>query len=172
MRITSRGRYALRAVVAMARLENGGSPISISTLAEQEGISSVFLEQIFFRLRKAGIVNSVRGPGGGFCFAQSLNKLTIKNILDAAGENLSCTFCKKNALECPRQAFCLSHPVLVEVSNLVNNYLGTITLESILKNQVDLEADPARIEGSILSGSPVPTAPASAGVQAPRQVLP
>ncbi|MDR1178629.1 MAG: Rrf2 family transcriptional regulator [Spirochaetaceae bacterium] len=135
MRITTRGRYALRAILAMARMGNDGSPVSINSLSELEDISPVFLEQIFFKLRKAGIVSSVRGPGGGFYLAQPLGSLTIKNILDAAGENLACTFCKKNAPDCPRKSYCLSHPILVEVSNLVNNYLGTITLESILENQ-------------------------------------
>jgi Rrf2 family iron-sulfur cluster assembly transcriptional regulator len=134
MRITTRGRYALRAILAMARMGNDGSPVSIRSLSEKEEISPVFLEQIFFKLRKAGIVNSVRGPGGGFCFSRPLDSLTIKNILDAAGENLECTFCKKNAPDCSRKEYCLSHPILVEVSNLVNTYLGTITLASLLKN--------------------------------------
>jgi Rrf2 family iron-sulfur cluster assembly transcriptional regulator len=118
----------------MARMGEAG-PVSIRSLSEKEEISPVFLEQIFFKLRKAGIINSVRGPGGGFCFSQPLGSLTIKNILDAAGENLECTFCKKNAPDCSRKEYCLSHPILVEVSNLVNNYLGTITLESLLENQ-------------------------------------
>ncbi|MDR1428814.1 MAG: RrF2 family transcriptional regulator [Spirochaetaceae bacterium] len=135
MRITTRGRYALRAILAMVSLGSDGSPVSISSLSEREEISPVFLEQIFFRLRKAGIVSSVRGPGGGFCLARPLSDLTIKNILDAAGENLACTFCKKSAPDCPRKSYCLSHPILVEVSNLVNNYLGTVTLESVLENQ-------------------------------------
>ncbi|MDR2370553.1 MAG: Rrf2 family transcriptional regulator, partial [Treponema sp.] len=80
MRITTRGRYALRASIALAKLGKDGNPVSINNLAEEENISSVFLEQIFFKLRKAGIVNSVRGPGGGFRFAHPLDKLTIKDI--------------------------------------------------------------------------------------------
>ncbi|MDR2068937.1 MAG: Rrf2 family transcriptional regulator, partial [Spirochaetaceae bacterium] len=95
MRITTRGRYALRASLALARLGKDGSPVSINNLSEEENISSVFLEQIFFKLRKAGIVSSVRGPGGGFCFAQPLDQLTIKKILDAAGEELNLTTCDK-----------------------------------------------------------------------------
>jgi Rrf2 family iron-sulfur cluster assembly transcriptional regulator len=139
MRITTRGRYALRASLALARLGKDGSPVSINNLAEAENISSVFLEQIFFKLRKAGIVSSVRGPGGGFCFAQPLDQLTIKKILDAAGEDLSLTTCDKHKEDCPRTGMCLSHNVWRDVTDLVNNFFSGITLASILeKNNIDL----------------------------------
>jgi Rrf2 family iron-sulfur cluster assembly transcriptional regulator len=132
MRITTRGRYALRASVALARLQNEGAPVSINHLAELEEISSVFLEQIFFKLRKAGIVNSVRGPGGGFCFAKPLEGLTVKEVLVAAGEELELTKCDKN-IDCKRN--CPSHSVWEEVTDMVNNYFEHLTLEMILKRE-------------------------------------
>ncbi|MDR2029331.1 MAG: Rrf2 family transcriptional regulator [Treponema sp.] len=139
MRITTRGRYALRASLALARLGKDGSPVSINNLSEEENISSVFLEQIFFKLRKAGIVSSVRGPGGGFCFAQPLDQLTIKQILDAAGEELNLTTCDKHKEDCPRIGTCLTHSIWMEVTDLVNNFFSSITLASILeKNNIDL----------------------------------
>jgi Rrf2 family iron-sulfur cluster assembly transcriptional regulator len=133
MRITTRGRYALRASLALAKLGKNGDPISINTLSEEENISSVFLEQIFFKLRKAGIVSSVRGPGGGFYFARDLEELTVKEILDAAGEDLSVTPCDKHQEGCNRISGCLSHQVWVETTALVNNYLRSLTLASILE---------------------------------------
>ena len=133
MRITTRGRYALRASLALAMLEKNGGPVSISTLSEKENISSVFLEQIFFKLRKAGIVSSTRGPGGGFCFAQHLDKLTVKQLLDAAGENLELTFCDKRLEECEKIGECMSHHVWLDVTNMVGKYFEDITLASILK---------------------------------------
>jgi Rrf2 family iron-sulfur cluster assembly transcriptional regulator len=140
MRITTRGRYALRATLALARLGQDGAPVSINTLSGEENISSVFLEQIFFKLRKAGIVSSVRGPGGGFCFAHPLDKLTVKAILDAAGEDLSVTPCDKHNEDCDRISGCLSHRIWVEVTNLVNRYLAGITIASILeKNEIVAE---------------------------------
>ena len=133
MRITTRGRYALRASLVLAKLGKDGSPVSISALSEQEDISAVFLEQIFFRLRKAGLVSSIRGPGGGFCFAQSPETLTVKQILDAAGEDLDITFCDKRNEKCTRLGECMSHKVWEDVNELVKKYFADITLASILE---------------------------------------
>jgi Rrf2 family iron-sulfur cluster assembly transcriptional regulator len=135
MRITTKGRYALRASFALAKLGKSGDPISINTLSEEENISSVFLEQIFFKLRKAGIVSSVRGPGGGFYFARPLDKLSVKEILDAAGEDLSVSLCDKHKGDCDRIGGCLSHRIWVEMAELVNNYLRGLTLASILEKR-------------------------------------
>jgi Rrf2 family iron-sulfur cluster assembly transcriptional regulator len=137
MRITTRGRYALRASLALAMMEKEGGPVSISNLSEQENISSVFLEQIFFKLRKAGVVSSVRGPGGGFCFAQPLEKLTVKQILDAAGEELDITFCDKRLEDCDWIGECMSHQVWVDVNKLVSSYFESLTVASILKKYED-----------------------------------
>ena len=133
MRITTRGRYALRASLALARMGTKEAPVSINHLSEQENISSVFLEQIFFKLRKAGIVSSIRGPGGGFCFAQPLEELTVKQILEAAGEDLDLTFCDKNNDKCERLGECMSHYLWLEVNELVKDYFSSITIASILK---------------------------------------
>jgi Rrf2 family iron-sulfur cluster assembly transcriptional regulator len=111
-----------------------GSPVSINSLSEQENISSVFLEQIFFKLRKAGIVSSVRGPGGGFYFARALDSLTIKDILDAAGEELDIRSCDRRVENCDRIGYCLSHKVWTDVTNLVNDFFNSVTLASILKS--------------------------------------
>ena len=132
MRITTRGRYALRASLALARMGKDGELVSINTLSEAENISSVFLEQIFFKLKKAGIVKSVRGPGGGFNFAHPLDKLTVKEIMDAAGEELSAGNCDKHNEDCTRRSGCVSHQVWLKVAELVNNYLSGLTLASLL----------------------------------------
>ncbi|MDR1986042.1 MAG: Rrf2 family transcriptional regulator [Treponema sp.] len=143
MRITTRGRYALRASLALAKMGKDGAPVSINHLSEQEHISSVFLEQIFFKLRKAGIVSSVRGPGGGFYFAQPLDKLTIKAILDAAGEELESISCDKRQETCDRIGACLSHEVWTDVTSLVNDFFKNVTLASILeKNTLPEQAEP------------------------------
>jgi Rrf2 family iron-sulfur cluster assembly transcriptional regulator len=132
MRITTRGRYALRASLALAKLETGGNPVSINQLSEMENISPVFLEQIFFKLRKAGIVKSMRGPGGGFNFERPLDKLTLKEILDAAGEELNITTCDKRT-DCSRIGDCLSHYIWLELGQMINDYFARITLASVIE---------------------------------------
>jgi Rrf2 family iron-sulfur cluster assembly transcriptional regulator len=137
MRITTRGRYALRAILAMAKIGKNDVPVSIKSLSEQENISSVFLEQIFFKLRKAGIVSSIRGPGGGFCFVRPPDQLTVKDILDAAGENLELIFCDKRKDNCDKIGDCLSHHVWLEVNELVKDYFSKITIDSIMLKYMD-----------------------------------
>ncbi|MDR0553905.1 MAG: Rrf2 family transcriptional regulator [Treponema sp.] len=154
MRITTRGRYALRASLALAKMGKDGSPVSIGDLSEQEHISSLFLEQIFFKLRKAGIVSSVRGPGGGFCFAQPLENLTVKEILDAAGEDLELHPCERAAdkiQNCDRIGCCLSHSVWVGVTEMLNDYFKNITLASILERN-SLKPEEERIHEAGNSG--------------------
>jgi Rrf2 family iron-sulfur cluster assembly transcriptional regulator len=122
--------------LALAKLGKDGSPISINSLSEEEHISSVFLEQIFFKLRKAGIVTSVRGPGGGFCLAKPLEQLTVKDILDAAGEELDLINCERSNNECTRIGNCLSHSIWNNVTLLINNYFQSVTLASILEKNI------------------------------------
>lgn len=133
MNITMKGRYALRATLALADLGANGEPVSISNLSRREGISPIFLEQIFFRLRKDGIVSSVRGPGGGFYFARTPDKITLKDILEASGENLGTDICQKHIENCSRAEECLSHAVWAKADSLLNDFFETITLEEVLK---------------------------------------
>jgi Rrf2 family iron-sulfur cluster assembly transcriptional regulator len=134
MRITLKGRYALRAVLALAEMGKNGEMVSINSLSETEDISSIFLEQIFFKLKKAHIVKSVRGPGGGFAFDRPLDSITVQEILDAAGEELSMKFCEKNVNKCKRMSECISHKVFGAVSDKIDEYLRGITLKKILES--------------------------------------
>ena len=135
MRITTKGRYALRATIALAEMGKNGEMVSISSLSEAEDISSVFLEQIFFKLKKAGIVRSVRGPGGGFSLNRPSYSLSIKEIFDAAGEELTVLPCDRRETECDRQSECISHQVIIAVTDLVNQYLSGLTLHMVMNNE-------------------------------------
>jgi Rrf2 family iron-sulfur cluster assembly transcriptional regulator len=92
MRITTKGRYALRAILQLSQ-QAENSPVSIRTLSELEDISAEFLEQIFFRLRKAGLIKSTRGPGGGFQLVKTLSEITVADIFQAVGEELHFSPC-------------------------------------------------------------------------------
>jgi Rrf2 family iron-sulfur cluster assembly transcriptional regulator len=134
MRITTKARYALRSTLALAELGKNGEMVSINSLCEAEDISSVYLEQIFFKLKKAGIVKSIRGPGGGFTFGRSLDTLTVKEVIDAAGEDLTLTLCDKHDKKCDRMSECISHRVFAAVTDKINDYLGSLTLQMLLEN--------------------------------------
>ena len=137
MRITTKGRYALRAVVNLATASRG-KPIPIKFIAKEEEISPEFLEQIFFRLKKAGIIRSVRGPGGGFILDQPLEIITIKDIFEAVGEGVDltpCINCSSNSGTCNRTDNCLIHDVWVQVTSEVSNLFESFTLQSIIESK-------------------------------------
>lgn len=134
MRITTKGRYALRAVLALARTSENGSPVSIKTISEREQISPEFLEQIFFRLRKAGVINSVRGPGGGFYFARPLREITLESILESSGEGLGITPCvcgKESA--CDRRNDCAAGKIWKEMDSHLRSFTTRRTLEDMVR---------------------------------------
>jgi Rrf2 family iron-sulfur cluster assembly transcriptional regulator len=134
MRVTTKGRYALRAALALAEMSKNGEMISISNLSDAEGISSVFLEQIFFKLKKAGIVKSVRGPGGGFSFARPPEAISVKEILYSAGEELDVLPCDRQGGDCERISECICHRMLTSTANMVNDYFSGVTLGMLLVN--------------------------------------
>jgi len=138
MRITTRGRYALRATLALAQLGDAGQLVSIQSIAQAENLSPIFLEQIFFNLKKAGIVRSVRGPGGGFTFTVPLVKLSVMEILEAAGEVLTAGNCDKHAGICDRQSGCKAHRVWVQLSKVIKDYFHNMTLADLLEDGVEV----------------------------------
>ncbi len=135
MRITTKGRYALRAVLQLVTSSNG-KPISIRKLAEAEEISPEFLEQIFFKLRKAGIINSTRGPGGGFTLRKDPSKITVTEIFDAIGEGLALSPCvhpESNGKICDRETDCITRKIWLDATTHLREYFSKMTLTGILK---------------------------------------
>jgi Rrf2 family iron-sulfur cluster assembly transcriptional regulator len=134
MRITTKGRYALRAMTNLA-LSESSKPKPIKTIAAEEDISPEFLEQIFFRLKKADIIQSVRGPGGGFMLNMNPEKITVKAIFEAVDEGLDlspCTTCTDDDIPCTRLDTCLVHNVWKEASDRINSYFESVNLQKIM----------------------------------------
>ena len=133
MRITTKGRYGLRAVInlAMARHDR---PISISSIANEERVSSEFLEQIFFKLKKAGLIRSIRGPGGGFVLNKQPAEISVANILEAVGETRGLTPCtlRRNTL-CERPEPCPAHEIWLGLEKTMGEYLSSVTLKDIME---------------------------------------
>ena len=133
MRITTKGRYGLRAVINLA-MAHHNRPISISSIASEENVSSEFLEQIFFRLKKAGLIRSVRGPGGGFILNKKPAEISVAKILEAVGEThglTPCTLHRKTL--CDRPEPCAAHDIWIGLQETMDNYLSGVTLKDILE---------------------------------------
>lgn len=138
MRMTTKGRYALRASLALATLSDGVNPVSIKNISLYEDISPDFLEQIFFRLRKAGLISSVRGPGGGFLFAKPLDEILLKDIVNASGEGIMLSLCTGTPTKpCKRQAGCVASDIWREFSEYIDSFLVSMSLKDILERKQD-----------------------------------
>ncbi|MCL1818454.1 MAG: Rrf2 family transcriptional regulator [Spirochaetaceae bacterium] len=136
MRITTKGRYALRAVVNMAKTSNG-KPVSIKKISGEEEISAEFLEQICFRLKKAGVIRSVRGPGGGFLLARDPEAISMYDIFEAVGEGAQVASCAPScdtdaAKGCHRSHKCFVHPTWQKLSQEVVRILQAYTIKTIM----------------------------------------
>jgi Rrf2 family iron-sulfur cluster assembly transcriptional regulator len=132
MRITTKGRYGLRAVIKLA-MATHTRPISIGTIANEENVSSEFLEQIFYKLKKAGVIRSIRGPGGGFVLNRSPDQITVKDILAAVGEMGGLTPCTlRRRTLCDRPVPCSAHGIWTGLQDRISEYLSGITLKDIV----------------------------------------
>lgn len=133
MRLTTKGRYGVRAVVNLAAKEQN-RPIPISLIAKEEELSPEFNEQIFFKLKKAGLIRSIRGPKGGFVLNENPSEITIKTILDAVGEPLYPAPCTNpHATPCPRKADCPLNPVWQNFYEIIVKHLSNISLRDIIE---------------------------------------
>jgi Rrf2 family iron-sulfur cluster assembly transcriptional regulator len=132
MRLTTKGRYGVRAVVNLAA-SYANRPISIKTIATEEDVSPEFLEQIFFKLKKAGLIASIRGPGGGFVLKKKASEIAVKDILDAVGEFVRPAPCTTEEIGCDREDRCKMATTWQELSRLIDEYLESVTIASILE---------------------------------------
>ena len=162
MRLTTKGRYAVRSAICLARRSTEGAPVSIRDIAEEEKISADFLEQIFYRLRKNGIVSSARGPGGGFYFSRPLQSITLLDILDAADEGLDFSPCLQEDSEaCGREDTCSARPIWIEFQSMMRDFARSRSLADLVSQKGRLGAGDA---GGGLQGDAVhelPEEPAS-----------
>lgn len=134
MRITTKGRYGLRAVIRLA-LDESGRPLPIRKIANEEALSSEFLEQIFFRLKKAGIIQSTRGAGGGFTLSRPPESITVLEILEAVGEEINLSPCSNDDdFDCNRQETCSTAGIWKEGTTLMRNFFQGVTLLDAIGN--------------------------------------
>lgn len=130
MRLTTKGRYAVTAMLDIA-LHHEQGPVSVAEVAERQGISSAYLEQLFSKLKRAGLLRSVRGPGGGYELALPLAQISVAAIIGAVGEGVDATRCH-GAADCQDGATCLTHDLWTALSNRIDEFLSDISLAQLV----------------------------------------
>ena len=126
MRLTTRGRYAVTAMLDLA-LHADAKPISLSDISRRQEISLSYLEQLFAKLRQRKLVASVRGPGGGYLLSRPGNQINVAEIIDAVNENVDATSCSGKG-NCQGGEVCLTHHLWEELSHKIHDFLSDISL--------------------------------------------
>ncbi|MDD4965109.1 MAG: Rrf2 family transcriptional regulator [Gallionella sp.] len=137
MRLTTKGRFAVTAMVDLAT-RGGKAPVTLGAISERQGISLSYLEQLFGKLRRNEIVASVRGPGGGYCLARPSSKITIADIVTAVDEPLDATGCDSKG-DCHKGRPCTTHNLWMGLNETIYAYLAEITLKQVVDGQASCD---------------------------------
>jgi len=130
MKLTTRGRYAVTAMFDLA-LHSQVYPVSLAEISERQGISQSYLEQLFGKLRKGGLVASTRGPGGGYTVAKSLADVSIASIIAAVDESVDATSCGGRE-NCKGDTPCLTHNLWAGLTLQINAFLESVSLADLM----------------------------------------
>lgn len=131
MRLTTKGRFAVMAMADLA-MRGENTPVTLSAISERQKISLSYLEQLFGKLRRSNIVESVRGPGGGYNLAKSAEKITIAEIIVAVDEPLDATKCGGKANCRGEKNSCITHELWMGLNEKILEYLSAITLKQLV----------------------------------------
>jgi Rrf2 family transcriptional regulator, iron-sulfur cluster assembly transcription factor len=133
MRLTTKGRFAVTAMVDLALRQNRG-PVTLAAISERQHISLSYLEQLFGKLRRAALVSSVRGPGGGYNLAQPPAAISVADIVSAVDEPIDATQCggKEN---CHDDKRCMTHDLWATLNEKMQEYLSSVTLADLVAHQ-------------------------------------
>ncbi|MDM8567115.1 Rrf2 family transcriptional regulator [Candidatus Halobeggiatoa sp. HSG11] len=134
MKLSTKGRYAVMAMLDLALNHKHQRPVKLIDISKRQGISLSYLEQLFTKLRKNELVNSTRGPNGGYNLSRSASKITIAEIITAVDECIDATRCngQKN---CRDTQTCVTHQLWTDLSEQICDFLNGITLAQIIKNK-------------------------------------
>lgn len=133
MRLTTKGRFAVTAMIDLA-MNAQKHAVKLNAISERQQISLSYLEQLFSKLRRAGLVESIRGPGGGYVLGKSADQINIAQIIAAAEDSLDATLCSGKA-NCQSGAPCLTHNLWENLNRTIDDYLSGVTLASLLAQQ-------------------------------------
>lgn len=146
MRLTTKGRFAVTAMVDLA-MRGGRGPVTLAGISERQSISLSYLEQLFGKLRRNNIVESVRGPGGGYYLARTADKITAAEIIQAVDEPLDATSCGgKGDCHCGKP--CIAHDLWMGLNEKIFDYLESVNLQQLVDvhNKRNAEVAPVALD--------------------------
>ncbi len=149
MRLTTKGRYAVTAMLDLA-LHSTEGPVSLADISRRQEISLSYLEQLFAKLRQNNLVCSVRGPGGGYRLKRPLDEVFVAQIIDAVNESVDATNCG-GAGNCQQGEVCLTHYLWTDLSQQIHQFLSSISLASLVA-QRDVQSVSARQNNRSIRG--------------------
>ncbi|WP_101756818.1 Fe-S cluster assembly transcriptional regulator IscR [Oceanicoccus sp. KOV_DT_Chl] len=155
MRLTTKGRYAVTAMLDLA-IHTDSGPISLADISQRQGISLSYLEQLFAKLRRGELVNSVRGPGGGYLLSRSGAEIFVAQIVDAVNETVDATGCGGDG-DCQQGEKCLTHHLWCDLSDQIHSFLSSISLASLVDRHEVQEVSARQDRDKAESAIPVAT---------------
>ena len=143
MRLTTKGRFAVTAMLDLA-LQHGGGPVTLAGISQRQHISLSYLEQLFGKLRRHALVDSVRGPGGGYTIAKDLQQVSVADIITAVDEPLDATQCggKEN---CRDEGRCMTHDLWSTLNDKMYEYLSSVNLADLVARHRAREAQKVKV---------------------------
>ncbi|MFK7977294.1 MAG: Fe-S cluster assembly transcriptional regulator IscR [Halioglobus sp.] len=133
MRLTTKGRYAVTAMLDLA-LHGSERPVSLADISSRQNISLSYLEQLFAKLRRNELVSSVRGPGGGYRLSRVSSEIFVAQIIDAVNEAVDATGCGGTA-DCQQGEVCLTHHLWCDLSDQIHGFLSGISLSNLVERR-------------------------------------
>ena len=151
MRLTTKGRFAVTAMLDVA-LHGSAGPVTLSAIAERQKISLAYLEQLFCKLRRSGLVESVRGPGGGYTLGRAPERLAVADIMLAVDEPIDATQCRGRE-NCHDDRRCMTHGLWAGLNDCILAYLQSVTLAELVRQQQPREGEVAVLHDQRHAGS-------------------
>jgi Rrf2 family iron-sulfur cluster assembly transcriptional regulator len=156
MRLTTKGRYAVTAMLDLA-LHYSDGPITLADISGRQGISLSYLEQLFSKLRKHGLVDSARGPGGGYRLSRPASEIAVVEVITAVDEKVDATRCGGKG-NCQGEERCLTHELWTDLSNQIYDFLNNIHLGDLVERRgvqevADRQEKVIRQEGAVVDES-------------------
>lgn len=137
MRLTTKGRYAVTAMLDLA-MHSSEDPVPLADISRRQGISLSYLEQLFARLRKQGLVDSARGPGGGYRLSRPASDIAVADVVLAIDENVDVTRCGGSG-DCQDGKTCLTHELWSDLSDHIQAFLSSVSLGQLVESQMTRE---------------------------------